>query len=98
MDPPPYHGTQDRADWWEQRKRDGLMNTQFQSPRGHVIFDYIRLGSPYTSYPELGVVLFVGCHPKLDRQHEPSSSSKTQAVAGPQHEGQGRRVALARGD
>ena len=44
--PPPYHGTQARAEWWEQRKRDGFMNTQFQSPRGHVIFDYVRPSFP----------------------------------------------------
>ena len=38
--PQPHCGTQARDEWWEQRKEEGLLGSQFQSQRGYHLFDY----------------------------------------------------------
>merc|ERR1712197_329106 len=38
--PQPHCGTQARDEWWERRKQEGLLGSQFQSQRGYHLFDY----------------------------------------------------------
>ena len=38
--PQPHCGTQARDEWWEHRKQEGLLGSQFQSQRGYHLFDY----------------------------------------------------------